>query len=216
MLRKHALGRAIVRRMDASGDDSSTPPADPPVREAHAIRALSHPLRLRLLEVLALEGTATATRCAELVRESVASCSFHLRTLARHGFIERAPSQTRERPWRLTQVTQSIEPHPDDPVGDLARRGFDLAFLDWEFSRLRARLTKPAQPPWTGLQQTHGSTMWLTPDELRELNTDLTLAATHWMHRIEDPGQRPEGSRPVRIFTATTLLPEGEPPEANT
>jgi DNA-binding transcriptional ArsR family regulator len=203
----------MVARMDDARDGQPVRPADPAVREAVSIRALSHPLRLRLLEVLSLEGAATATRCAELVGESVASCSFHLRTLARHGFIERAPSETRERPYRLAGVTQSIEPRPDDAEAELAQRGFNRAFLDWEFSRLRARLTASAPAPWSGLQQTNGSTMWLTPEELRDLNAELTRVATRWIHRIEDPAQRPEGSRAVRLFTATTLLPVAEPPE---
>ena len=68
---------------------------DLPVRDiadARSMRALAHPLRLRLLEYLALRGPLTATQCAELVGESPASCSFHLRQLAKYGFVEAGPA----------------------------------------------------------------------------------------------------------------------------
>jgi hypothetical protein len=39
------------------------------------LRALAHPLRWRLIDLIDSEATATATRCAEILGESVASCS---------------------------------------------------------------------------------------------------------------------------------------------
>ena len=56
-----------------------------PVR---AIRALSHPLRVRLLDLLRFDGPSTATLLARRVGESSGATSYHLRQLARHGFIE--------------------------------------------------------------------------------------------------------------------------------
>jgi hypothetical protein len=47
-----------------------------------------------------LRGDSTATECGEEVGESASSCSYHLRTLARHGFVEQVPSlDGRERRW---------------------------------------------------------------------------------------------------------------------
>src|SRR5206468_6337616 len=41
-----------------------------------------------------------ATECAEEIGESAASCSYHLRTLAKHGFVEQVPTEDgRERRW---------------------------------------------------------------------------------------------------------------------
>jgi DNA-binding transcriptional ArsR family regulator len=54
-----------------------------PLTDARTIRALAHPLRLRMLDLLAERGPLTATRLSEYVGESPANCSFHLRTLAR-------------------------------------------------------------------------------------------------------------------------------------
>jgi hypothetical protein len=62
--------------------DSSPNPA------AVRLRALAHPLRWKLFGIVGREGTATATRCAELTGESVASCSYHLGML---GYVEQVP-----------------------------------------------------------------------------------------------------------------------------
>lgn len=182
-------------------------PSEPRIRDSLSIRALAHPLRLRLLEVLAAEGTATATRCSELVDESPANCSFHLRTLAKHGFIERAPGSGRERPWRLTQVSQSVSADPDDPEAAAAGAALSDVILDWEFGRLRAARHRTAPPGWRGAMFRSGATLWLTPEEAGELDEQFTRLVMRFVARTEDPAQRPTGSRPVRLFAATSLVP---------
>jgi hypothetical protein len=71
--------------------------------EILALRALAHPLRLRLLELAAAEGAITTSLAAARTGESTANCSFHLRLLARHGFLvgTGAGRDRRERPLRL-------------------------------------------------------------------------------------------------------------------
>jgi DNA-binding transcriptional ArsR family regulator len=67
------------------------------------LRALAHPLRLRLLELAAKEGSITVSGASAHTGESSANCSFHLRLLARHGFLVAAGEgrDRRERPWRI-------------------------------------------------------------------------------------------------------------------
>ena len=68
----------------------SEPPALPhrTLSDPRAMRALAHPPRLDLLELLFAEGPLTASECAARVGDSPASCSYHLRQLARWGFVE--------------------------------------------------------------------------------------------------------------------------------
>src|ERR1044072_1335256 len=76
------------------------------ITDPKALRAMAHPLRWQLLEILAGEGTATATQCAQETGESVANCSYHLNLLAKYDYVEKAEGgQGREKPWRL--VSQS-------------------------------------------------------------------------------------------------------------
>src|SRR3954463_3917488 len=74
------------------------------VTDPMAMRALAHPVRLALIEALADAGTLTATEAGERVGESPANASFHLRQLAKYGFVEDAGAQGRRRPWKLKQL----------------------------------------------------------------------------------------------------------------
>jgi DNA-binding transcriptional ArsR family regulator len=77
-----------------------------------ALHALAHPLRLRLLGLLRVDGPATATGLAHRLGESSGSTSYHLRQLAAAGFIEEVPElgSQRERWWRASQRETSWSP----------------------------------------------------------------------------------------------------------
>lgn len=177
---------------------------DDRIRDPTAIRALAHPTRLALLEIVGGEGQATATRCAELSGQSVASCSFHLRTLARHGFLEAVPGPGREKPWRLTRLRQDI-----DGEGDSAAAGaaFGDFFVAHEFARLRSWLQHRADEPaaWRQASIMSGATAWLTAEELAEVAADLeALVERHFVDRLRT-GDRSGDRRPVRLFAASSL-----------
>lgn len=55
---------------------------------AESLRALAHPVRLRMLGLLRSEGPATATSLAGRLGLNSGATSYHLRQLAKHGFIE--------------------------------------------------------------------------------------------------------------------------------
>lgn len=78
--------------------------ADPQV-----LRALAHPARLRILDVVRDRQSATATQVSAALGESVASCSYHLRILAKYGFIRPAEHRGgREKPWAPASVTATL------------------------------------------------------------------------------------------------------------
>src|ERR1700735_4917381 len=86
-------------------------PSEPHERltDPRAMRAMAHPLRIALIELLSHTGTLTATQASEVLGESPANCAFHLRTLAKDGFVEEAGGgRGRERPWRRAQSGVSI------------------------------------------------------------------------------------------------------------
>lgn len=66
------------------------------------LRALSHPVRLRMLTLLRGEGPATATTLAQRLALNTGATSYHLRQLAQHGFIEEDTERgnARDRWWR--------------------------------------------------------------------------------------------------------------------
>jgi DNA-binding transcriptional ArsR family regulator len=83
------------------------------------LRALAHPLRVRILGSLRTDGPATATMLGERLGESSGATSYHLRVLARHGFVEEEAGRgtARERWWRASQDMTSWRPDRfrDDP-----------------------------------------------------------------------------------------------------
>ena len=76
------------------------------------LKALAHPLRVRLLNLLREQGPATATRLAELTGQSSGATSYHLRQLATYGFVEEDEGQVatgRERWWKAAHARTRLE-----------------------------------------------------------------------------------------------------------
>lgn len=82
--------------------------------EPHQLRALAHPVRLRMLGMLRVEGPATATSLAARLGLNTGATSYHLRQLATHGFIVDDESQGtgRERWWKAAHSFTRTE-NPD-------------------------------------------------------------------------------------------------------
>lgn len=178
------------------------------VRDPRVLRALSHPLRLTLLEHLATVGQATATELAERVDESPANCSWHLRQLAKYGLIEESEGGTgRQRPWRW--INQSIgvgNPTGDDsPEFIHAREGLLDVLIDREVAAFQAwRATESLAPQeWSDASFANESLHWMTVEELAAFKADLNeLVERHIMDRLDraDPERRPADSRAVRFI----------------
>src|SRR3954466_10040211 len=66
------------------------------------LQALAHPVRMAIIELLSISGPLTATELADRLDETPANCSWHLRKLAQHGFVEEAEGgKGRQRPWQV-------------------------------------------------------------------------------------------------------------------
>ncbi len=91
------------------------------VTDVESLRAIAHPLRARLLGALRTSGPATATELAARFSELSGATSYHLRQLARYGFIVEDEEQAsrRERRWRAAAMLTSWDDadFADDPAG---------------------------------------------------------------------------------------------------
>jgi DNA-binding transcriptional ArsR family regulator len=178
-----------------------------PLRELtdpRSMRALAHPLRLSLLELLRHEGPLTATEAGERIGETPASCSFHLRQLAKYGFVEEAPRKGggRRRPWRAVDMGMRFTDVHDDPETAEAAIGLERVLRDRNLRRAQAGLDgRLAQPrEWRETLGMSDYTLYVTPDELRAVDEAILATARRYQHRIEDPAQRPEGSQPIQLL----------------
>jgi predicted ArsR family transcriptional regulator len=181
------------------------------ITDPKALRALAHPLRWQLIEILGREGTATATQCAQETGESVANCSYHLNTLAKYDYVVQAEGgQGREKPWQLVSRGQSISDIGMDQEGRLAVQAASSAFLDHALTQIKERsLTSHLEPEeWQHAIGFNNNTDYMTPDEVKEVETTVLALLEKYHERRTDTSLRPEGSRPVTILLSATVAPK--------
>ena len=178
--------------------------------DARVIRALAHPVRLALLQLLVVRGPLTATEAGEALGESPASASFHLRTLAKYGYVEEAGAGPgRRRPWRAVREQQHIEQQRlsgeavlagDELSRVLAARGEEL-YEGW----LRRRRLEA--PEWRGLANEINVVLRLGPDEAAQLNQELDDLLARWIHAVREP-EPDDGRRAVLLALRAFPLAE--------
>jgi predicted ArsR family transcriptional regulator len=167
-----------------------------PMRVKHldprSVRALAHPLRVRLLGSLRFDGPGTASILGERLGESSGATSYHLRVLADHGFIEEDPSRGRgrERWWRSAHNATSWRPEqfrgdPDAEAaeqwlsGFVARQG-----MEWLDDWLQRRPS--ADPAWVNASAESDYRLQMTPHELRALVDELHTVIQRHDRAAED------------------------------
>ena len=166
--------------------------------DPRALRALAHPLRLSLLGMLRTEGPLTATRAGELLGESSASCSFHLRQLAKYGLAEEAGGgRGRERPWQATAMLTDVPAIADSPelaaASGLFRSIVVERYYEEMMAWLEARAAEPAE--WQQAALMSDMFMYLTPAELTELGEQVDGLLDRYLDRMTRPELRPPGAR---------------------
>lgn len=199
-------------------DDTDRAPGEraTALTDPRALRAYAHPTRMTLVGLLRREGPLTATRAAELTGESVASCSYHLRQLAKYGLVEEDEGgQGRKKPWKAAARFTTWPSHSDDPVVAAASDVLSEAIGEKYFEHLRCWLDVRARQPraWQEAALLGDRTAYLTPAELTGLGEDIDALLARYEGRDDDPASRPGDSRLVNVirmaFPAGELPPPG-------
>ena len=173
------------------------------VSDVRALRALAHPLRIRLLAVLRLDGPSTATLLGARVGESSGSTSYHLRQLAAYGFVEEVPGAGTGRWWQARHRQSSWTPsglagQPDGP--EVAAEALRLVVgvqgrLLAAWSEQRASL----DPAWEPASSVNDYALRLRPDQAQALQAELFAVLDRWSR--EHPTDVPaEGSLAVSVL----------------
>jgi DNA-binding transcriptional ArsR family regulator len=182
------------------------------VTDPKTLRALTHPVRLALLEALALEGPLTATAAGELIGESPTTCSFHFRQLAKYGFVEEADSGPgRLRPWKLISVGMIFSDVTDDPEMSVAAKSLERMVFDRAMRRFESYISTKSSFPkdWQEASQNIESILWVTPEELEKVGRDVLAVLNQFLDRNADPTLRTQGALPVEalVFAYPVRLP---------
>ena len=188
---------------------SFTSEQHPRLSSPAALRALAHPTRLRLLGVLQFDGPATATECGAIVGESPSSCSYHLRQLALHGFVEEVPTgDGRERRWSARVVGVDFDAGTaGGEEFEAASRLARAALLELGDDTVRAYVgnERAFSPAWREAATFSQATIIATPKELDTLARRLAELLAEYA-----PSARPappRGARPVDVVLRAVPRP---------
>jgi DNA-binding transcriptional ArsR family regulator len=169
------------------------------LRDPRELAALAHPVRIGIMELLAVAGPLTATELADRLDETPANCSWHLRKLAEHHFVEEAGGGIgRKRPWQVTQIGLAWDDVDASPSQLRAGRALEQMFLERQVSRFqqaRAQLHDDGDVEWAEATSCSEHVSWLTVEELEDLNAELRTVLERYAGRLTDPTTRPPGSR---------------------
>ena len=176
-----------------------------------SLRALAHPLRMRLLAELRYHGPATATRLGERLGESSGSTSYHLRVLAAHGFVADDPDHAAgggrggQRWWKAAQDMTSwtsgeFAADPDDRAaeawlsGYIGRQAVRL-IDDWVGRRDRT------EPAWLAVADQSDYRITMTADQARAMMAEVhAVILRHRAEAVAAPPAGPGETRPVQLL----------------
>ncbi|GGP00184.1 hypothetical protein GCM10012280_68380 [Wenjunlia tyrosinilytica] len=165
-----------------------------------SLKALAHPLRQRMLTRLQRRGPATSADLAVEFGVDRGATSYHLRQLARFGFIEEdeARSTGRLKFWRAAPQDIRLPRHSasadtETAAGEVLRQWQQRSERD-----LAAFLADPESFGDVGAAalQSFGSTL-LTADELTHFTEEYIALLDRWSR---DPEQATPGSQHITVL----------------
>jgi len=174
--------------------------------DAAGMRALAHPVRVRILFELRT-APATATMLSARVGASPSVTSWHLRHLAEHGLVEDAPElgRGRERYWRTvgTGFRYAVTDQASFAAADALQSALDEVTGD-VVAHWRRDVAPTLPADWVALAGSQDTTVQLTTEELASVNQAVEQLLAPYVRRAE----KPAGSRSVRI--QRHVMPNGD------
>lgn len=171
------------------------------------LKALAHPLRAELYSRLTAAVESTATRLAEQVAATPSLVSYHLRELAKYGFVESFSPDSgdkRDRWWRVLQAGVTF-PAPQETAGAervLLEQVESVATQNQlqRFERFRqSRDDWGAR--WAAAAFSADFLLKVTPDQLEVLYHDLEAVILGYLETLKS-GE----ALPAEAETVTVLL----------
>lgn len=180
------------------------------ITDPQVMRAMAHPARIEIMEHLSSTGAAvTATEMAGQVGLSPSATSYHLRELAKYGLVEQAPSRGdgRERVWRSTSASWSLEADDSQPEGRAAEQALVDAYLTRGFARLHDWFARQQDEPkeWRDASVLSTQVLLVTADELQAVDRAVRDALEPYQRRNR-MGREPSGARTVGVQWAATPI----------
>ena len=206
-----AVRAAETAQAPEAGSAEAFPPAREdqpfPVRRVDTVslKALAHPLRVQILEMLSRYGAQTACSLGELLNESSGSTSYHLRQLAKHDFVREVEGKgtARERWWERPRGAIEIT-SPELATSPATEEASRLVTREFEHSRqavladFMAHSSETLDAEWLHAALISTANARLTADQLARYTHALEAYGHRLLEDIRSEGEQ-EGARPVQI-----------------
>jgi hypothetical protein len=184
--------------------------------DSGALKALAHPLRVRIFDLLSAHGPQTASSLASMLGETSGSTSYHLRTLSAHELIHEVEGRgtARERWWELPQGRIDI-PGPSQSMSPANRAAVQI--VSSEFFRLRhetlmSYVNRPdieVPEGWKDAGLIATTLLEMTPSQMEDLKDELMAVIDSAVARYR--GQTGPDVRRVSMRTELFDLPSTGP-----
>jgi DNA-binding transcriptional ArsR family regulator len=180
----------------------------PPERflDAGAMKAFAHPLRMAMYNYLTDHGSATATMLAQHLDESTGQTSYHLRQLARHGFVEEDTERGtgRERWWKPVSYTLRGTEVRDDPSSEMPVRMMLQSTIEHRAATMSRWLEQALDEPpeWVEATVNASATAPMTLEEATAMRDEVFEVMVRHLEAARDahPDRDDPSTRRIRVY----------------
>jgi DNA-binding transcriptional ArsR family regulator len=186
-----------------------------PVRKIDpaSLKALAHPLRVQILEMLSRYGAQTACSLGELLGESSGSTSYHLRQLAKHDFVREVEGKgtVRERWWERPRGAIEVS-SPELASSPATQEASRLVNREFEHRRqavladFMAHAADTLDRGWLDAATVSTANVRMNEEQLGAYTRAMEAYSFRLLEDIRGEGEQ-EGARPVQVhFNAFPIL----------
>jgi DNA-binding transcriptional ArsR family regulator len=162
------------------------------VHDPRVLRAISHPVRNRILDELGAAGPMRAADIAQVLRIPANQASFHLRQLAKYGLVVEAPEEARDgrdRVWKAVHES-GLHVHTSELAASPGGKAAVTVFRrEWSSAAHDAvtRAETAERDPET-LVMSSDSALRLTRDDAQRFSDELADLVNSWRRRGHQAG----------------------------
>lgn len=161
------------------------------ITDLETVRMITHPVRVRIYELLTAYGPSTATQLSKRMDVPTNALSYHLRQLAAYGYAEEAEdlkTDGRERWWRAVPggLHWSEEDFPESEGTRAVLSAAERAITNRRLKRLHDWQQRGQQEwgqEWVSASRSSDSLLHLDQQELRQLGAEIDEVVERWAER---------------------------------
>ncbi|MFC0265653.1 winged helix-turn-helix domain-containing protein [Alloscardovia macacae] len=169
---------------------SATPPDS-----AAMLKVISHPIRMRILGTLRVDGPQNVGSISQHIHEAPGVTSYHLSLLEKNQLAHKVPSpdgDSRSSWWEASQTHTTVHTSDaSDESLDLFRRSAALNH-HMAYERYLDHMDE-IEPEWKEVLTSDDHVLTLSPEQTRGLIQELTEVIRKW-ENVETPTTSPDAS----------------------